>query len=538
MKTKGIFSLRFQVFIFAAISGFIPLLLAVFILYVNFMDFFEVRMEKEIMEIAMGVTQDVDVKKAFSYRPINTELLQKTSNDLKSRSGAYVIFMDMNGSALIDPYPFHVRAEVMGEDKERVLKGETYISRSTAYSTPSIRAFVPIMSGERQVGAVVAAFLEPDIKLILSQLSRSVYIVLPLALLVILLLSMFLANSIKRRLFGMEPYEIGTRLIEREGILHSVKEGIIATDEQLNITVVNQSAEALFPHNTKLIGEKITQLIADSPLPNVILTKRPDYNKQLSINENIVIANSFPLFIKDKVVGTVMTFSNLTEVNRLAEELTGVKRIVEALRARTHEFSNKLHAISGLLQLGSYEEAKKYVARVAINEKTLMSCLLGNFRINTVTGLLMGKASEAEEKRIHFEIDGESYLFSLPDYFDDHAIVIVLGNLIENAFDAAKSYSKDPEVFVSVKQTETMIRIEVRDNGPGIPPEYMDKIYEPGFTTKQNGTGYGLFNVKSRVKVANGEISFKTDDKGTTFVVTIPFDALLDEEQGGTLEWN
>jgi sensor histidine kinase regulating citrate/malate metabolism len=66
----------------------------------------------------------------------------------------------------------------------------------------------------------------------------------------------------------------------------------------------------------------------------------------------------------------------------------------------------------------------------------------------------------------------------------------------------------------------------------------MDKIYEPGFTTKQNGTGYGLFNVKSRVKVANGEISFKTDDKGTTFVVTIPFDALLDEEQGGTLEWN
>jgi sensor histidine kinase regulating citrate/malate metabolism len=212
MKTKGIFSLRFQVFIFAAISGFIPLLLAVFILYVNFMDFFEVRMEKEIMEIAMGVTQDVDVKKAFSYRPIDTELLQKTSNDLKSRSGAYVIFMDMNGSALIDPYPFHGRAEVMGEDKERVLKGETYISRSTAYSTPSIRAFVPIMSGERQVGAVVAAFLEPDIKLILSQLSRSVYIVLPLALLVILLLSMFLANSIKRRLFGMEPYEFGTRL--------------------------------------------------------------------------------------------------------------------------------------------------------------------------------------------------------------------------------------------------------------------------------------------------------------------------------------
>jgi sensor histidine kinase regulating citrate/malate metabolism len=158
---------------------------------------------------------------------------------------------------------------------------------------------------------------------------------------------MFLANNIKKRLFGMEPQEIGTRLIEREGILHSVKEGIIATNENLMITVVNHSARALFPKETMLVGAKITDLIPDSPLLNVIRTKRPELNKQLSINDNIVISNSFPLFIKDKVVGTVITFSHLNEVSRLAEELTGVKRIVEALRARTHEFSNKLHAISG-----------------------------------------------------------------------------------------------------------------------------------------------------------------------------------------------
>ncbi len=538
MKTKGPFSLRFQVFVIASISGFIPLLLTISFLYISFMDFFEVRMEKEVMEIAMGVAGDDTVKKAFSREPIDIDLLQNVSNDLKSRSGAYVIFIDMTGSALIDPYPFQVHTEVMGEDKIRVLHGEAYISRSTAYSTPSIRAFAPIMNNDHQEGAVVAAFLEPDLKLILSQLYRSVYLVLPLALLVILLLSLFLANNIKKRLFGMEPHEIGTRLIEREGILHSVKEGIIATDEHLNITVINHSAQLLFPSDTKLVGEKITDIISDSPLPLVIQTKRPHYNKQISINGNIVISDSIPIFIKDKIAGTVITFSNLTEVSLLAEELTGVKRIVEALRARTHEFSNKLHAISGLLELGSYEEAKRYVSRVAIDEKTLMSCLLGNFRINAVTGLLMGKASEAEEKRINFEIDRDSYLFSLPDYFDDHAIVIVLGNLIENAFDAAKAFSKNPEVFVSIKQTETLIKIEVRDNGQGILPGIGEKIYEPGFTTKTNGTGYGLANVKSRVKVANGEIYYKSDAKGTSFYVNIPFDALIDEEQGGSLEWN
>jgi len=384
---------------------------------------------------------------------------------------------------------------------------------------------------------VIAAFLEPDIDLILSRLYESVYLVLPFAFVIILILSLLLANNIKKKLYGMEPFEIATKLSEREEILNAVKEGIIATDDQLTVTVVNQSAQALFPKETKIIGEKITNLISDSPLPNVITAKRPHYNKQLSINDNIVISNSVPLLIQDKIVGTVMTFSNLTEVNHLAEELTGVKRILEALRASTHEFSNKLHAISGLLQLGSYEDAKKYVARLVIDETTLMSCLLGNFRINAVTGLLMSKASEAEEKRINFEIDRESYLFSLPDYFDEHAIVIVLGNLLENAFDAAKNHAKTPEVFLSIKQTETMIKIEVKDNGGGIPENLREKIYEPGFTTKMYGTGYGLFNVKSRVKAAGGEISYLNDKEGTTFQVTIPYDALIDKEQGGTLEW-
>ncbi len=533
MRINGAFSLRFKVFIFAAISGLIPLLLTIVILFINFMTFFEERIEKEIMHIAMGVAEVSDVKNAFSFDPPQTDLLQKTSNDLKNRTGAYVFFMDMTGKALIDPYPFNVRAEVIGEDKNRVLRGEFYISRSSDYSTPSIRAFVPVLNNNRQVGAVVAAFLEPDLKLIFAQLEKSVYVVVPIALLLILILSMHLANNIKRKLFGMEPQEIATRLIEREGILHSVKEGIIATDEQLNITVVNQSAAALFPKDTKLIGAKITELISDSIFQTVITTNQPQYNKQFLINENIVIANSFPLYIKDRAVGTVITFSNLTEANRLAEELTGVRKIVEALRARTHEFSNKLHAISGLIELGSYEEAKKYVTRVASNERTLISCLLSNFRANAVAGLLMGKVSEAEEKGIRYEIDKDSNLFTLPDYFDEHALVIVLGNLIENAFDAAKKHADNPEVHVSVKQTETMIEIKVRDNGPGISPKLKDKIFEPGFTTKSSGTGYGLYNVKSRVKMANGEISFTNEKKGTTFFLNIPFDVLLEQKQGG-----
>lgn len=530
MKIKGIKSLKFQVFFLAAISASIPLLLSILTLHTNFIIFFEERIEKEIMEIAIGAAESNDVKNSLIVYPPNKELLQKTSNELKNRTGAYVFFIDMSGTALIDPFPFEVHTEVKGEDKDRVLQGDSIISRSSAFSTPSIRAFVPVKYNGRQIGAVVAAYLEPDIKLIISQLYQSVYIVLPLALVLILILSMFLANNIKKRLFGMEPQEIATYLKEREGILQSVKEGIIATDYDLNITVVNQLAAGLFPPDTKIIGEKITTLITDQALPEIIAANKPYFNKQIYIKDSIVLCNSFPLVIKDKVVGTVLTFRELSLVNRLAEELTGVKELVKALRARTHEFSNKLHVISGLLELESYEEAKKYVSRVSSIEKSMVEQLLSSIKINAVTGLLMGKASEAQEYRIKYEVSSDSLLVSLPDYFDEHACVIVLGNLIENAFEATKNYADKPEVSVTVKQTETAITIEVRDNGPGIPEHYISRIFESGFTTKLNGTGYGLYNVKNRISSANGQIFYSKDVYGTTFYVTIPFNTLLRKE--------
>lgn len=524
MKNRKIFTLRTQVFFFTAISAIIPLTLTIWLLHYNFLHFFIDRMEKQVIEIAMWAANDVEVEEAYLKSVPDTDILQNICNSIKNRTGAYIIFMDKDGIVLSHPFPSRVGSQIVDQQEGEPLATEPLVSRTEGYSGPAIKGYVPIYINDNILGGVVAAFLEPDIKHILSQMYRAVYTIIPLVLLLIIILSVLLANNIKRRLSGMEPSEITTRLIEREGILHSVSEGIIATDRDLNITVINYAAKALFPKESTLVGQKVTDFISDSPLPEVINTKEPQFNIQISVNDNIVLSNCFPLFIRNKVVGTVITIRTMTEVNEMAEKLTGVTKIVEALRARTHEFSNKLHAISGLLQLGSFDQAQKYVASVASEEKSLLSCLLSNFRVNAVTGLLMGKASEAEEKRIKFSIDPESYLFSLPESFDEHASVIVLGNLIENAFDSAKSYAKEPKVSVSIKQSENFITIEVMDNGHGVPEEIWHLIFEPGFTTKDNGTGYGLANVKSRVDIAEGEISFSSIQDETVFRVIIPHD--------------
>jgi len=519
--------LKFQVIILSAISGSIPLLLTFLILQVNFMNFFEKRIEEQSMDIALQVSDNVNVKKAFSKLLPDKEILQQISNDLRKRTGAHVVFIDMMGTVLIQPYPSNSQLQIIGREKGRALKGESYTTKTVGESGRAIRAFVPLYNNNRQVGIVVAAFLEIDIRQILSQFYHSVYLSIPLAFLIIITLSIFLANSIKKHLFGMEPIEIATMLSERENILQSVDEGIIATDENQVIKVANLSASSLFSPDAKLVGEYINTLIPDSHLISAITTKTTEKNIQISINGKVLLSSIFPLLIQGKTVGTVIILKNLTEMNALAEELTGVQRIAQALRAKTHEFSNSLQVITGLIQIGFYDEVEKYVNNISA-KRSSVSYLLNNIQINSIKGLLLGKASEADEKRISFHIDPDSFLLDLPDFFDENAMIIVLGNLIENAFEAVKDSGRKPKVFLSIIQDENSIKIIIKDNGPGIPYENQSVIFVPGFTTKPFGTGYGLANVKNKVTMAGGEITFTSDRKGTTFYVTILYDFLMD----------
>ena len=320
----------------------------------------------------------------------------------------------------------------------------------------------------------------------------------------------------------MEPIEIATLLKEREGMLQSVKEGIIAIDSNSKITMINPAAQNLFPLGTQFIGRHISELIPDSQLPGVMDSRSSISDEQLLINENIVLTNRHPLIINDKVIGAIATFRPLTEVNRIAEELTGVNKVLNALRARSHEFQNKLHVISGLIQLESYEEAKKFISNITYKEQSLISSLIDNIHVSAVVGLIMGKASEALEKHIQFEVNPSSRLYELPAYFDEHASIVVLGNLIENAFDAVENqpYRK---VRVLIQQDEDKIYLEVSDNGPGIPQDALPNLFKMGYTTKEKGQGFGLNNLKNRVDVAGGSINIDSDHLGTTFKIIIPY---------------
>jgi two-component system sensor histidine kinase DctS len=225
-----------------------------------------------------------------------------------------------------------------------------------------------------------------------------------------------------------------------------------------------------------------------------------------------------------EIVGAVSTFKDKTEINALAEELTGVKMFVEALRVQNHENANKLHTIAGLIELGHHQQAIDYIFDITEEQQKITGLLNKNIHDYRMAGLLLGKYARAKELKIKFNIDRKSCLKNLPENLLSSDLVIIAGNLIDNAFEAVLKEDKEKHrVDFKIYDTIDQISIEVRDWGPGIKPELENKIFEHGFSTKGTGRGIGLYLVKRAVENLSGYIRVINPGKcGVLIKVALP----------------
>jgi len=255
-------------------------------------------------------------------------------------------------------------------------------------------------------------------------------------------------------------------------------------------------------------------------LTTVLETGNCEFEREQRINNTVIMTNRIPINDRGKIVGAIATFRDKTEVTRLAEELTGAKKMAWSLRAQNHEFMNKLHTIAGLIQLEEYDEALQFISDVAKSRNKINSILTKKIKDPSLSAILFSKYNKAEENRVKFKIDEESNITKLPQYMTSEEIVSIVGNLIENSLDAV-SNDGDGEIYIKIVQQKDCLKIKVKDNGPGIKEEYRDKIYEQGFTTKEGQRGHGMYIVKEIIDDANGEIELKVD-KGVIWDITIP----------------
>lgn len=340
--------------------------------------------------------------------------------------------------------------------------------------------------------------------------------------------AIFLARRVKRILFGLEPEAIAAMLQERNIILDSVREGVITIDDNGIITLVNIEAERLLadakiPNADELVEKHIKDVLGNVRFDSILKEGKIVTNAGIKIGNTLFLITSVPLMLNDKIIGAVFTFRKKSVVEELANQLTGFKNYSTALRAQTHEFMNKMHVIMGLIEMKAYDELKKFTKEVAYNRQSEVSYIVTRLKDITLAGFILGKISRSRELDIEFSLSDESELRNDLEVPSVHDLVLIVGNIIENAFDALQNHQGERIVTLSILDFDKEIVITVEDSGPGMSEDSKNNVYTRGYSSKGEGHGYGLYLVKQSIDNLEGTIDIETcEGEGTTFTVRLP----------------
>lgn len=479
---------------------------------------------KQALAIARLLAQDSFVIAAMQS-PDPSQMLQPYVERWRITTGAsFIVLANMQQIRYTHPLPENIGKPLSDLYRDPVLHGKEYVYLGKGSLEPALRANVPIFDESGvQLGLVSIGFDLAKIREEAAQETKNIWYGVLAALAASIVGSILVARKIKQAIFGMEPYQIANLMQEHEATLAAIHEGLISVDKQRKVCLVNEEAAAVFRvPKDKFVGQPFETFLTEHSLAEVIRTGQPLYNQEFRVNDMIIMANSVPVIVAGQVEGAVFTFRDRTEVSRLAEEMTGIHRFVDLLRAQTHEFKNKLHTISGLIQLGSYDEAVDYIVENSSNNRGFFEKLRGQIKDSVTFGLLLGKCSRAKELGIRMVIDPETTLGSLPSCMTSGDLVIILGNLIENAFEAVADLT-NKMVRVKLEQAHGLFTIEVENSGVAISCDLGDKIFLRGFSTKGAQRGVGLALVCEKVLIHGGKISYLNQQAGgVLFTVIIP----------------
>ncbi|MCL6447207.1 MAG: sensor histidine kinase [Armatimonadetes bacterium] len=523
------FPLRHKLALLSFVSAALAVLIGGLIITVKISGMLEAEMGNRALAIARTLAQ-MEIIQTNVGRAGGEKAIQPIAEKTRLATGVdYIVVVDLQRIRYSHPVAERIGKLFEDEDIGPALHDHEYVSYTAGVMGPSVRAFVPVKTdeGTRQVGVVVVGVLTPSARELLGAIQPQIYPSLAVGLLVGVIGSLFLANRIKGAMFGMEPEEIGRLLEERNATFQAMGEGIIAIDNRENITLVNHEAGRLLGIDETVVGRPAGEVFARDFLSQVLKSGEPELNQEIAFNGATVISNCVPIKVGGAVVGAVATLRDKTELNRLAEELTGVKTFIEALRVQNHEYMNKLHTIAGLIQLNKPDQALDLIFQVTEEQEEMTNFLTRQIREYSIAGLLLGKYSRAKELQINMTIDRRSRLPALSPVTGAADLVVILGNLLENAMDAVKELPPPQRhIYLGIFDQKNELQIIVRDSGAGIPEELQERIFERGVSTKAQGRGLGLYLVKAHLNRLGGALEIQSQpQRGTEIRIGIPKEA-------------
>lgn len=427
-------------------------------------------------------------------------------------------------------YADRVGKALVGDDNVDVLAGKSSTTVRLGGIGLSLRSKAPILNAQGHViGIVSVGYLTSHINTLTVEKAIRILVAAATLLLALFTFSWFFSRSIKKQMFSLEPREIGLLVRQQKALMESIYEGVIAIDGESRIAVINQAAKKLLnldAPSRELRGKPLEQVIAPVSFFDRQVMLEKDIHDEICLFNNLtVVASRVRIMLEDQLQGWVITFRDCSDIDRLSIQLSQVQRYADNLRVMRHEQLNWTATLAGLLHMGRYDEAIRYIEAQSESAQELLDFVSARFCSPRVCGLLLGKYARAREKGVELAFDPACELTHLPPTLSETELMSVIGNLLDNAIEATLLRGENAgPVEVYIVSTDTELVIEVADQGVGIAPERREQIFSLGVTSKREGDhGLGLHLVASYVSHAGGTIEVSDNSPtGSVFSVFIP----------------
>lgn len=440
----------------------------------------------------------------------------------------YIVVGDRDGIRYTHPNVASVGKPV-STDPSDALRGEEGVVIETGTLGETMRAKLPVRdpaTGEI-IGFMSAGISTEEIGDAVEDTLLTVLLCGLLGLAVGLIGSWMLAQRLRRDTRGLGAAEIAALYEEREAMLLSIREGVVTVDTRGRVTLVNDEARRLLGLGDtpadQLTGRAFAEIVSSPTL--AAIARQGTSGDQTVINAGrLLLASHQPVDVEGTIVGSVITLRDRTELQQLVGELVTAKRVTDSLRAQAHEYTNRMHTVAGLIELGRADEALGFIASESRYAQSLTEAYSDSVGDPTLLALLLAKSADAVERgvelRVHAGAEVQNARLDEPE-----DAVTAIGNLIDNAFDAATATGRTPAVRVELAAEGRDLVATVDDSGDGVDPADRSRIFDLGYSTKgAEGRGIGLALVHAAAVRRGGTLELLDDGTlaGARFRVRLP----------------
>ncbi|MFH9960427.1 ATP-binding protein [Streptomyces mirabilis] len=464
---------------------------------------------RQAMAVARSIADAPSVRDAI--RTTNpTKDLQPYALQVQRDTGVdFVTIMNPQGIRWTHPDETLIGKHFLGHIGP-ALRGKSFTETYTGSLGASVRAVTPVLDNGHIVGLVSAGI---RVEAITQRVQDQVTALIGVAGSALVLggIGTYVINArLRRSTHGMNAAELSRMHDYHQAALHAVREGLLMLDGQYRVALMNDGGRELLGVTDEVVGHSVAELGLPAPLTGALLSAEPRVDEVHLTASRVLVVNTSPVSGGERR-GTVVTLRDVTELQSVMGELDSERGFTQALRSQAHEAANRLHTVVSLIELGRAEEAVEFATAELELAQTLTDEVISAVSEPVLAALLLGKAAQANERGVELVVSQESGIDDglLQTGLPARDLVTVLGNLIDNAMDAAQG-TVGARVTVTAFTDDSGLVLRVADTGTGVDPAHAEAVFQRGWSTKPagpGGRGLGLALVRQAVSRHDGTLT-------------------------------